>query len=134
MKNFGFLLLLAALCGCLSLTGCSDDDRGGGAASALVGTWTGSHTYYNPAGGYKTNYIEFVFRANGTGTCQVTTQVSFTAAAFSYTVRGSSVNCVGVRSGSDGSTEAWTASLEYAGGKLIAGYPYPNYGELTKID
>ncbi len=133
MKKFlAFLLCAATLAG---FAGCSDEDEDG-IPSELVGTWEGSHTYYNPVGGYKTNYIEFTFNAERTGTCQITAQTYFAAAAFSYTIKGSSITCIGICYGSDNSDsgDEWSASLEWEGGKLTAGSPYTNYGELTKVD
>lgn len=113
------------------ITACSEDDDQAADLSWLVGdTWIGSHSYYNPVSGTKTNWEYFKFNKDGTGDYSLETQTNYAEARFRYSVKGSTIYCQGVSAGTDGGVnESWRAELTASVDKTIL---YHNGFELHK--
>lgn len=52
----------------------------------VVGTWYGEYKYYNPAAGYKTQFLTITFNPDGTGELDYEAPTSFAKAFFRYEV------------------------------------------------
>lgn len=89
IKTFAFSLLSFLMA--FLPAGCSDGDEP--ASNDIVGTWYGHRVYYN---GSKHQYLTFTFNEDKTGTMEYESPVSFSAASFTYTVKGNTISCNGV--------------------------------------
>lgn len=122
LKASGWLawpgILVCAVLGCL-LPSCDDDED---VRLDILGSWYGTHSYYNPVGGTKYQYLTINFYENGTGQLEYESPVSFTAGSFTYTVKDDVITCVGARaSSSDGGDLDldFKMTLRHEGDRLI---------------
>lgn len=71
------------------------DDKNEPNADSIVGSWYGTRTYYNPAGGTKYQYLSISFESNGTETLEYESPVSYSVAKFAYEVNGNKYHVKG---------------------------------------
>lgn len=111
-------VFVCAILGCL-LPSCNDDDD---VQLDIFGSWYGTHSYYNPVGGTKYQYLTVRFYDNGTGQLEYESPVSFSAGSFTYTVKGDVITCVGAYASTSGGGDLdldFRMSLRYEGDRLI---------------
>lgn len=107
------LLLLAPML-FIMLSSCSKTEES--ELNPLVGTWSGERSYNNPVGGIKYQYLTINFYADFTGDLTYEGPVSYSAAAFVYSINGSQVVCRGAYANGDGDVdEDYTLILAYDG-------------------
>lgn len=115
----------------LAFTSCGDDDGPSGGAD-IVGTWYGTRSYYNPAGGTKYQYLSVTFESNGTGSLDYESPVSISKGYFTYSVSGNTVTCNGAWANSYGDIDSnFTWTLELQGDRLLPQNMYSDF-ILTK--
>ena len=86
----------------------------------IVGTWYGTRSYYNPAGGTKFQYLTITFESNGTGDLEYESPVSYAFAKFTYSVRDSKVICQGAYADTNGAVNGdFNLTLRIEGNRLI---------------
>lgn len=107
------LLLLAPML-FMMLSSCSKTEES--ELNPLVGTWSGERSYNNPVGGIKYQYLTINFYADFTGDLTYEGPVSYSAAAFVYSINGNQVVCRGAYANGDGDVdEDYTLILAYDG-------------------
>lgn len=98
---------------------CGDSDSEPG-ASSIVGSWYGTNTYDNPAGGLKTRSLSVVFNSDGSGSMEYEAPTLYSAAYFSYFVSGNNIHCVGAYANTTGDVnEDFEWTLEIQGDRII---------------
>ena len=123
-----FLLSALTAISCFSIVSCSSDDEPDN--SAIVGTWSGTYTYYNPASGTKYQYLYLTFYSDGSGELEYEAPGSYSAASFTYSVSGNTVRCQGVYASThDDSASAFDMTFTLQDGKL---YP-PKGGRFSNF-
>ena len=126
MKNY--LKLLVVIIMALTLGACDDNDKNEFNADSIVGSWYGTRTYYNPAGGTKYQYLSISFESNGTGTLEYESPASYSVAKFVYEVNGNKITCKGAYANTYGDVESdFTMTLSIEGDRLIPIDKYPNF-------
>ena len=124
MKNY--LKLLVVIITAFTLGAC--DDKNEPNADSIVGSWYGTRTYYNPAGGTKYQYLSISFESNGTGTLEYESPVSYSVAKFAYEVNGNKISCKGAYANTYGDVESdFTMTLSIERDRLIPIDKYPNF-------
>lgn len=123
------IIRLSGILACIALwmsagslfVSCGDDkDEPTTAATAIIGSWYGTYSYYNPVGGTKYQYLTVRFNADMTGDLEYESPVSYSAAKFYYTISGTTVSCTGAWASSDGDLDtAFNMSFEYRGETLV---------------
>lgn len=109
-----FVLLFAGL-----FSSCSSDDDES-SFSDIIGTWSGTYTYYNPVGGQKYQYLTIWFYENGTGELEYESPTSSSFASFIYSVAGNVVMCQGAWANSDADYDVnFAMTLRIDGDRLI---------------
>lgn len=112
-------MVMTVLCLAVCLYGCSDDDDEY-IPSDLVGNWSGTHSYYNPVGGTKYQYLYIDFYSDGTGMLEYEAPTSYSCAYFEYGVSGNSVVCNGAYASTSGDmSERFNLTLVRSGDTLI---------------
>lgn len=119
MKNINYIIICFAIfLSCIEQS-CSKDDGPGG-DSRVVGSWYGIHSYYNPAGGTKYQYLTLTFDSDGTGNMEYESPVSYSAAKFFYKVDGNRVYCEGAYADTYGDiADDFTMTLRIENDRLI---------------
>lgn len=120
MKTFRMIgCLLVAVCMCLGMVSCGDDDGGSVGSPAVVGTWVGDDydTFYSN--------VTITFNSNGTGTATMGRYGGYTSiyrGQFTYKVKGNKVTTKGTlaNANSDGetSTQSFDNTYEVSGSTL----------------
>ena len=124
MKNY--LKLLVVIIIALTLGAC--DDKNEPNVDSIVGSWYGTRTYYNPAGGAKYQYLSISLESNGTGTLEYESPVSYSVAKFVYEVNGNKISCKGAYANTYGDVESdFTMTLSIEGDRLIPIDQYQNF-------
>lgn len=124
MKNY--LKLLVVIITAFTLGAC--DDKNEPNADSIVGSWYGTRTYYNPAGGTKYQYLSISFESNGTGTLEYESPVSYSVAKFAYEVNENKISCKGAYANTYGDVESdFTMTLSIERDRLIPIDKYPNF-------
>ena len=109
-----FVLLFAGL-----FSSCSSDDDES-SFSDIIGTWSGTYTYYNPVGGQKYQYLTIWFYENGTGELEYESPTSSSFASFIYSVAGNVITCQGAWANSDADYDVnFAMTLRIEGDRLI---------------
>lgn len=117
---FGWMTIVLMVFACVGFVACGDkdDEEGGGDAipSGLVGSW------YKDSGAVKYS-MTFTFKADGTGTGYSSHNNIYSEDAFSftYTVKGSTITCKGIRAHVDednDDTSNITLKFDYRGSTL----------------
>lgn len=117
MKRHIPSLIVMLLCAVM-LVSCDKDDEP--SKSEIIGTWYGTRSYYNPAGGTKYQYLTIKFEANGTGSLEYEAPTSYSVAQFTYSVKKDIITCVGAYANSYGDIESdFEISLRIEGDRLI---------------
>lgn len=98
---------------------CGDDNESND-LSQIIGSWYGTHSYYNPAGGTKYQYLTVSFDSNGLGSLEYESPVSISFANFTYSVQRNIIKCQGAYANSDGDWGSdFDMSLRIEGDRLI---------------
>ena len=108
------------------IASCSDKDEPN--VESVVGSWYGTRTYYNPAGGTKYQYLTMSFESNGTGTLEYESPVSYSVAKFTYKINGGNITCSGAYANTYGDLESdFTMTLSIEGDRLIPTNKYSQF-------
>jgi lipoprotein len=109
IKHLSFILILVTV-----LSSCSKTEES--ELNFLVGIWSGERVYDNPVGGTKSQYLTISFYADFTGELIYEGSVSYSTAAFVYSINGNQIVCRGAYVNSDGDVdENYTLILNYDG-------------------
>lgn len=117
MKS-SYILIVLSLLLCFS---CKDNDESASGYD-IVGTWYGEYKYYNPAAGYKTQFLTITFNPDGTGELDYEAPTSFSKALFRYEVSDEVVRCNGAYATSFGDgdyDENFSLNLHISADRLI---------------
>lgn len=129
MKNKTAAILVSIIL--MFLSSCSqmhEDDY----ASEIVGSWSGTYTYYNPVGGQKYVYLYLTFYEDNGGKLECEHVNDYSVAYFQWNVKGDKVYCRGARATISGDLDSdFEMSLQINGLRLIPLDRYSNF-ILTK--
>lgn len=127
-----YLKLLVVIIISLTIGACRDKNEPN--ANSITGSWYGTRSYYNPAGGTKYQYLSMSFESNGTGTLRYESPVSFSVAKFVYKISGNKITCKGAYANTYGDVESdFTMDLSIEGDRLIPINKYQQF-ILTRDD
>lgn len=121
--------LILAIATLLFTSSCSDEnDEPNISSSAIVGSWYGTVSYYNPASGTKFQYLTITFESNGLGSLEYEAPTSYTAAKFTYTIKNGVIMCTGASANTAGEIASdFTLSLRIENDRLIPTNHYTNF-------
>ncbi len=94
----------------------------------IVGAWYGIHSYYNPVGGTKFQYLTIEFRDDYTGNLSYESPVSYSAAFFRYSISNGIITCKGSSANTYGDiTEDFSLTLRIDDDRLLPQNKYTNF-------
>ena len=121
-KNTLIITLLSLLLIFTSFTfsSCSDNSEPSYSSFEITGTWTGTRAYYNPAAGYKYQYLYVTFNSDGTGKIEYEAPNSYSIGYFTYSIAGNRISCLGARGISTGDIDPdFRMEMEIRGDRII---------------
>lgn len=114
----------------LSITSCNKDN--GYNNNDIIGTWYGTHSYYNPVSGTNYQYLSITFYENYNGTLEYESPVSIMAASFTYSVSRNRIICNGFSASTyDDLPHDFILKISIEGDRLIPENRFNNF-ILTK--